>query len=69
MNRHGLSRCEIHILNDKDFTFGESLARATKIPPTILVKGQTPDKTENTSEEGSSKSENQDSKTERGRFE
>ena len=40
MNRHGLSRCEIHILNDKEFSFLDCLTKANKVPPRIVIKGE-----------------------------
>ena len=40
MNRHGLSRCEIHILNDKEFSFGECQEKANQPAPKIIVKGK-----------------------------
>ena len=38
MHRHGLSRCEIHILNDPDLTFGVCMQAAQKSPPRIRIK-------------------------------
>merc|ERR1712062_873604 len=39
MNRHGLSRCEIHILNDKEFSFAQCQEATNQPNPKIVVKG------------------------------
>ena len=39
MNRHGLSRCEIHILNDKEFSFAPCQEATNQPNPKIVVKG------------------------------
>ena len=59
MNRHGLSRCEIHILNDKEFSFLDCLTKANKVPPRIVIKGEvkTETKTENDQQAKSSDAE------------
>ena len=44
MHRHGLSRCEIHILNDADLTFGVCMQAAQKSPPRIRIKSSEKDK-------------------------
>ena len=38
MHRHGLSRCEIHILNDPDLSFGAAMKAAQKTAPRIRIK-------------------------------
>ena len=61
MHRHGLSRCEIHILNDPDLSFGAAMKAAQKTAPRIRIKSIEPKEPENA--EAETKPAKEESKT------
>ena len=63
MNRHGLSRCEIHILNDKEFSFLDCLTKANKVPPRIVIKGEVKAETKTENDEQAKKSSSDEEKS------
>merc|ERR1712048_71333 len=65
MHRHGLSRCEIHILNDPDLSFGVAMKAAQKTPPRIRIKpAEKPEKTDSKDAESEKKDKEDSTKSE-----